>query len=286
MKTRCHTVGRTDAAYPCRLRRLADPPEQLHVWGHLPRDARMVAIVGTRAARRRSSDLAHELGGCAARVGLGVVSGGAIGVDAAAHRGALEAGGTTVAILGSGLGQLYPERNAELFRHIACSGAVVSSFPAETPPRRWQFPWRNRLVAALSELVVVVEAPRRSGALNTARHAREMGIPVLAAPCGAGALGLLRGGAGLVGGCDDLVRVLSGAPPRQHPIEPDEPDQRLVLELLEGGAELTVDGVARRLGWRPCRAAAALLRLEIRGAARSVAGGRFVGRSQTRWNGP
>ena len=276
MKARCHTVGLAEPGYPRRLRRLVDPPEQLHVWGRLDPDARMVAIVGTRGARRESTELAHELAASVARAGVIVVSGGAVGVDAAAHRGALEAAGTTVVILGSSLDQLYPQRNVALFHRVAGQGAVVSNFPPGTPPRRWQFPVRNRLVAALCEAVVVVEAPPRSGALNTARHARDLGIPVLAAPHGGGALALLRRGAGLVRNADELLRVLSGAGARPYRQPPDEPDQGAVLRLLPGGARLTVDQVAARLGWRPSRAAAALLRLELAGWVCSGAGGCFV----------
>jgi len=237
----------------------------------------MVAIVGTRGAFREGIELAGELAAGLVRAGLTVVSGGAIGVDAAAHRGALSAGGSTLAVLGSGLDQLFPARNRALFHEIAARGALVTAHAPDTPPRRWQFPARNRIVAALSEAVIVVEAPSRSGALNTASHARRLGLPVLAAPRGAGALGLLRRGAGLVESAADVLRALDGAPRRLRPI-PGEPDAATALELVRdaGRGGLVLDDLARVLGWRPPRAAAALLRLEVAGWVRSRPGGRYV----------
>jgi DNA processing protein len=125
-----------DPTYPAGLRRLRWPPKVLYLWGNLRSDLRSVAIVGTRSAHRRSTDLARQLARDLTRVGVGVVSGGAVGVDAAAHEGALEAGGYTVAVLGSGLDRIYPERNRDLFQHIAILGAVVTPYPPDTPPRR------------------------------------------------------------------------------------------------------------------------------------------------------
>jgi DNA processing protein len=264
-----------DPAYPERLRSLARPPAVLHLWGEAELDAPMVALVGTRGARRQSMELARSMAADLARAGWVVVSGGAIGVDTAAHEGALEGGGTTVAILGSGLGKLYPERNRALFARIARQGAVVSHFPHDTPPRPENFPQRNLLVAALARAVVVVEAPVRSGALNTARHARELGIPLLAVPCGAGAVQLLRRGAGLVGAAQDVLDVLAGRPPRPFLEPPADPDLRQVLELVRGQEQVGVDEVAGGLGWSVARAAGALLKLELAGWVRPLPGGRY-----------
>lgn len=238
----------------------------------------MVAIVGTRGAYREGIELARQLAADLAHAGLTIVSGGAIGIDAAAHRGALAAGGSTLAVLGSGMDQLFPARNRALFCDIAARGALVTAYPPETPPRRWQFPARNRIVAALSGAVVVVEAPSRSGALNTASHARRLGLPVLAAPRGAGAQGLLRRGAGLVERAADVLRALEGASPRLLPPLPEEPDAARVLAAVRGAgpAGLALDDLARALGWRLPRAAGALLRLEVGGWVRSLPGGRFV----------
>jgi len=247
----------------------------LHAWGCLDPRWRMVALVGTRGAHRDSLHLAHELAVELCEAGFVVVSGGAIGVDAAAHEGALAAGGCTVAVLGSGLQRLYPERNWDLFRRIARQGAVISPHDADVPPRRAHFPQRNRIVAALAEAVVVVEAPARSGALNTARHARALGLPVLAAPRGEGALGLLRRGAGLVQSGDDLVRVLQGKPARRMSVQGATPDEQEVLRLLVRRGGMALDEVAGLLGWRISRAAMVLLRLEVAGQVRSHAGGRF-----------
>jgi DNA processing protein len=236
----------------------------------------MVAIVGTRGAHTESTSLARQIAAGLVEADHVVVSGGAIGVDAAAHLGALEAGGLTVAVLGNGLDQPYPERNRALFERVVSSGgALLSPYPVDTPPRRGNFPARNILVAALAQVVVVVEAPVRSGALNTARHARELGVPVLAAAHGHGALRLLRAGAGLVEEAADVLHVLQGGALRNHRQPPSEPDVARVLELLRADPDLRVDEVARTLGWTASRAAASLLRLEVEGWVRSMPGGFF-----------
>ena len=270
------TISLTHPAYPPRLRKLLNrPPETLFVRGEIPLDRTMVAVVGTRGARKQSTELAFGLGRKLTHAGFVVVSGGAVGVDAAAHMGALSAGGPTVAVLGSGLDQPYPERNRRLFEDIAAAGALVSPYAAGTPPRRGNFPARNKLVAALSRAVVVAEAPLRSGALNTARHARSLGTPVLAAEHGAGALALLRRGAGLVESVDDVICALNGGPLRARRVPPQDPDEARALAQLGGKAGQRVDAVAGALGWTPSRAAAALLRLELDGWVRSGPGGLF-----------
>jgi DNA processing protein len=263
------------AAIPAR-----DPaaPPVLFVQGRLPDPSqRQVAIVGTRGALIRNLERARQLAADLVHAGLGIVSGGALGIDAAAHEGALEAGGDTVAVLGSGLDIRYPERNSGLFQRIERQGALVSAFPLGTPPRRPNFPQRNRIIAAWADVVVVMEAPARSGALNTARWARQLGVPVLALAEGVGARGLLgRGHAGQLDHAGDVLAVLAGAPPRTS-TAPGDPDQQEALEVLRTGS-LSVDGLATRLGWTVSRAAGALIRLELAGLARLEAGGRY------RWN--
>jgi DNA protecting protein DprA len=197
----------TDPDYPAALSRLPRAPSVLSVRGQLPRQD-SVAIVGTRGARLESLEAARQIAADLARVGHCILSGGAIGVDAAAHSGALEAGGQTLAILGSGLDYLYPSRNLALFGRIASQGGLISPFSPGTPPRRHQFPLRNRLIAAMARAVVVIEAPTRSGALITAEWANRLGVPVLARQAGQGTLDLLHAGAGLINSAVDVCHLL------------------------------------------------------------------------------
>lgn len=170
-------------AYPERLRRLADAPPLLAVRGDpAALRAPAVAIVGARAATHYGRTIAQDLAARLARAGLVVVSGLAVGVDAAAHQGALEAGGLTVAFQACGPDRVYPAVHRRLADRIARAGAVVSELPPGTPPRPPHFPLRNRLISASSLAVVVVEARRRSGSLITARHAADQGVDVFAVP--------------------------------------------------------------------------------------------------------
>ena len=206
------SVGADESTFPATLRQSPRPPERLWFTGRLPLgDERMIAIVGARAASAAGCRLAETLAAAAARAGYGVVSGGALGIDAAAHRGALAAGGATFAVLGCGVDVVYPDRHASLFAEVARTGGVLSEYPPGTPPRAGQFPVRNRIVAALAEVTLVVEAKRASGALITARLARGLGRRVLAVPGSAG--------------CDELVA--SGA---ASPVD----DERGLLERLAG----------------------------------------------------
>ncbi|HLV81501.1 MAG TPA: DNA-processing protein DprA [Chthonomonadaceae bacterium] len=169
--------------YPRLLKEIADPPALLFVQGTLtPEDRLSVGMVGSRHAtpygRATAERLARELAGH----GLTVISGGAIGIDAAAHRGALSAGGRTLAVLGCGLDVDYPRENRNLFAQIASQGALISEYPPGAQPESWRFPLRNRVISGLSLGILVVEASRQSGALITAGFAAEHGRPILAVP--------------------------------------------------------------------------------------------------------
>lgn len=266
-------------AYPERLRGLRDAPKKIWLRGTLP-SGPAVAIVGTR---RASSDaiafteaLACELG----RAGVVIVSGGASGIDAAAHRGALEGGGPTVVVHGTSLEKLFPPRNRSLFAQVLeRGGAWLSETPLGAPALRARFLQRNRLIAALSELVIVVQAPARSGALSTARFARTLSIPVLAVPSapwdprGEGTLGLLAGGARMCRGSADVLELL-GLP--GVPVDPPSPpaasgDAALVLAALEEGAA-HVDALVARTELSAARVQVALIELSIASRARQDAG--------------
>lgn len=206
---RIHTL--VDAAYPALLREISDPPPFLYARGRLCPMENSIAVVGSRNATSYGLSMARRLGADLAALGLPVVSGMARGVDTAAHEGALSAGGVTVAVLGCGLGVIYPPENRGLFDRITEAGAVISELPIMEPPNTYNFPARNRIIAGMTLGTVVVEAARQSGSLITARLAAEQGREVFAVPGSihsqksTGAHNLLKQGAKLVTGVDDVV---------------------------------------------------------------------------------
>jgi DNA processing protein len=242
-----------------------------------------VAIVGTRApsdeGRRRARRLAEALG----RAGVAVVSGLALGIDGAAHEGALAAGAPTIGVLGGGHGHFFPPRHRELgARIVAAGGAVVSPFGPEVAPKPWMFLARNAVIAALADAVVVVEAAARSGALNTAGHAGDRAIPVLAfpgdvdRPKAAGCNALIRDGATLVRDAGDVLAALPGhVSLRPTPIggdvprQSDSPTVRSIVAALADGAR-DAGTLADRLALPPAELLALLTELEIDG--RIIAG--------------
>ncbi|MFW6023278.1 MAG: DNA-processing protein DprA, partial [Myxococcota bacterium] len=218
-------IGPAEPRWPRELGDLRDPPPVLHVAGDPPPWPRAVAIVGTRRADDDALEFTHRLAGELARAGCTVLSGGARGIDAAAHEGALEQGGCTVAVLATGLQRAYPPQNAGLLAEVARRGALVSE-TADCEPHRGRFLGRNRLIAALARVVVVVQAPYKSGALSTAAHARRLGRPLLAVPAspwdirGEGSLALLAQGAGICTRAPDVLSVAAfgtGARPGGEP---------------------------------------------------------------------
>jgi DNA processing protein len=267
-------ILRGEEGYPSRLQRVHRPPEWIYVLGELPPDGDpVVAIVGSRAATRAGGAFAEELAAELARAGIVVVSGLARGIDAAAHRGALAGGGRTVAVVGCGLDVPYPREHAELKRRIVASGAILSEYAPGTPPLAHHFPRRNRLLAGLSDAVVVVEAGGRSGALVTARWALDMGREVLVVPRAPwdpnseGVLRLLRDGAAPVCSAADVEAAL--------PLPGSRPalESRLLGILAQRG-RATVEEMLEAVG---CGVAAtqllaALGRLEIEGRIRCARG--------------
>ena len=208
-------IADSEAAYPQLLREIYDPPGVLFVRGSLsPQDAIAVAIVGTRHASHYGLRQAERLARGLAAAGITVVSGLARGIDAAAHRGALAAGGRTIAVLASGLLNVYPPEHGELAEDIRGQGALVSESPPHSPPKSGAFPQRNRLIAGMSLGIVVVEAAQRSGALISAEHAMEQGREVFAVPgrvdncTSRGCHRLIREGAKLVERVDDILDEL------------------------------------------------------------------------------
>ncbi|MFL5262705.1 MAG: DNA-processing protein DprA, partial [Anaeromyxobacteraceae bacterium] len=207
------TYLRGDDGWPPQLSSIPEPPERLRVRGVLGSPSeRRVAVVGSRKTDPYGIELARIIARDLARAGVCVVSGGAEGIDAAAHEAALEAGGRTIAVLGCGVDVVYPAGHARLFRRILSGGGALSSeYEDGTPGAKWTFPRRNRIVSGLSEAVVVVRANARSGALITAAWARRQGVPVYAVPGdvredgSAGPLQLLRTGAKVAASAKDVL---------------------------------------------------------------------------------
>lgn len=277
----------TAAVYPERLRRLGDAPPLLLVQGDPAiLGQRAVAVVGARAASAYGRRIAREIGRAMASAGVLVVSGLARGVDACAHEGALEAGGLTIAVQARGPDDVYPAAHRGLARRIRKSGAMITEFPPQLRPRPAFFPLRNRIISALAEAVVVVEARARSGSLVTARHAADQGVDVLAvpgpidSPTSEGPNRLLRDGAGAVLGPDDVLRALGlevlSAPRGTAPargVAGSEAARHLVAALRDCAA--TRDELAERLACRPEELALTLAELELAGAIEVQRDGRL-----------
>lgn len=243
-------LAATEPCYPAPLRRLADPPPVLWALGALERlDRPAVAIVGTRDATAYGERIARLLAGALAHAGAAVVSGMARGIDAAAHRAALDAGGATVAVLGTGADVAYPRAHRPLHREIAGRGLVLSELPPGEKAGPASFPRRNRIIAGLARLTIVVEAGARSGALITAREALDLGDDVavvpgpIDAPQSAGSNALLRDGAHPILEVADALQLAGLAAAPAPAVRPLDPAERRVWEALSRGP-LDVDTLA------------------------------------------
>ncbi len=271
-----------EPGYPEGVRELSDPPLGLFVRGTLP-DAPAAAVVGSRQASPYGRQVARALGEELARAGVAVVSGMARGVDAAAHAGALAAGGPTLAVWGTGPDRVYPPEHRRLAAAIADAGALVTEFPPGTPPRRHHFPQRNRILAGLAQVVVVVEAAVRSGALVTARLALEEGREVLAvpgsifAPLSLGPNALLRLGARpMLSPADVLEELGLARGGRPAPAAGDGEDP--LLGILPPGEALAVDELAERGKMSVGDLLVRLVELEVEGRVERLPDGRFARR--------
>lgn len=277
---------RHSEAYPAALRDLGHPPPVLYasrLANVAPGDDPAAAVIGSRRPSEYGRTVAYGLGRGLGAAGVPVVSGLALGIDAVAHRGCLDGDGRTVAVLASGVDVAYPRTNRALYERIRASGAVVSEMPPGARPHRWLFPARNRIMAALGRLTVVVEAAERSGTLITADCAADIGRDVAAvpgwvtAPGAAGTNALLRQGAALVRDPQDVLDLLYGVGARAVP-EPPQPalDEReaRVLALVGEGAAL--DDLARETALAAGTLRSTLARLELRGLVRRAPSGSYV----------
>jgi DNA processing protein len=277
-----------DEDYPANLRQIYDPPVVLYVWGELRESDRFsVAIVGSRRASIYGKSMAERIAGSLANRGLSIVSGGARGVDAAAHKGALSAGGRTIAVLGCGIDVPYPREHKELFGEIAKTGAVISEFPPGTMPEGWRFPTRNRIISGFALGVFVVQAPSDSGALITARFAAEQGKGVYALPGNVddirneGCHALIRDGAVLVESADQILQELGIlSEEREKPqlslaLDSLTDEERKLVELLSLQPK-HVDQVIQESELPAPKVAGLLTILEMKGIIKRVPGNAYV----------
>ena len=284
----CAILTLGDAAYPNRLLEIPDPPALLYVRGRvelLNRPA--LAIVGSRNATTQGERNAHSFARAFSDAGLTIVSGLALGIDGAAHRGALEGDGSTVAVLGTGVDVSYPARHAALAEDIASRGVLLSEFALGAQPAPGHFPRRNRLISGLALGCLVVEAALESGSLTTARAALEQGREVFAipgsihSPLSKGCHALIKSGAKLVESADDVLGELAALLPaaaasrgKTSSANPDAGDDSPLLALM-GEDPVDVEALRTRSGWPAERIAAELLRLELAGRVETLGGGLF-----------
>ena len=287
-------VTPADEGYPARLRGVPGAPLALYVKGDVVALSKpMVAIVGTRRATPYGHAVAHRLAADLASAGWCVVSGLALGIDADGHRGALDARGLTVGVIGSGLDRFSPERNRDLAREIvAKGGAVASQFPFGRPADEQTFPIRNHVVAALAQGVVAVECPQKSGTLITTGIAGDLGRPVMAVPgqvdshMSDGCLDLIRNGAILVRNADDIIEVLSPLSPRKQAKEepapardPETPpytvEESLVM-LHVDAVGVSVDELVAKTGLPPRKVNSIAMELRLKGFVRFLPGNRIA----------
>lgn len=277
-----HLLTLADPAYPKALLTIADPPTVLYARGRIELlNAPAVAIVGSRNATAQGTRDAHAFAHALSAAGLCIVSGMALGIDAAAHQGGLAGQGSSIAVLGTGVDLVYPSGNQRLADALAADGCLVSEFALGTPSASGNFPRRNRLISGLSRGVLVVEAGKPSGSLITARFALEQDRDVFAipgsihSPLSKGCHDLIKQGAKLVEEANDILAEL-GWQASAVAEEPQRPSRHLhpVIEAM-GHAPASLDQIAQRTGMAAARVAAQLTRLEIEGRVAPLPGGFF-----------
>ena len=288
-----HVVTIQDPRYPELLKQIADPPSLLFVQGDVALLSQwQIALVGSRNPSASGADTAYEFAHYLAQGGITISSGLAIGIDAAAHKGALAAGGKTVAVVGTGLDRVYPAKHRALAHDIADTGAIVSEFALGTPPKAENFPRRNRIISGLSLGTLVIEAAIRSGSLITARMAMEQGREVFAIPgsihnpLARGCHKLIREGAKLVETANDILEELGALAGVQQPIDENagqtavesqevDKDYLCLLDNL-GYDPIQINVLIERCGLTADAVSSMLLLLELQGQVESLPGGRYV----------
>ncbi len=289
----CRVITQLDDEYPALLREIYDPPIVLYVKGSLsPKDKNAIAIVGSRQTTHYGIETARKLSYQLAYTGVTVISGGARGIDTAAHQGAMSAKGRTIAVLGTGINIVFPTENRELFERIADNGAVLTQFPFNRPADKQSFPIRNRIVAGMTQGSVVVEANLSSGALITAKFANDYGRQVFAvpgridSPRSKGCHNLIKNGAKLCESAEDILDEFEYLfPASNQPPSPAETGELPGIDLSEeeakvmdviGREELSVDDIIRQSGLSASRANVVLLGLQMKKLVKQLPGRVYV----------
>ena len=281
-----------DSSYPSLLKEIPDPPPLLYVCGDLSAADRNIAVVGSRNATAYGISVTQSLCADLTTFDIAIVSGMALGIDTAAHQGALAAGGKTVAVLGSGFNRIYPAENRDLFKRISEMGAVISEFTLDTAPEAHNFPIRNRIISGMSMGTIVVEASRKSGSLITARLAVEQNREVFAVPGSiqsfksAGCHTLIKQGAKLVENAQDVLEELTGFMQEvQEPVEPgtDDSTEKAALSLEEAAVYKIlspypehIDAIVRKTNIEAGKLLSCLLQLELKGMVQQLPGMLFA----------
>lgn len=275
-----HVITSSDREYPNSLKNIEHPPEKLYVAGTItPQDELSLAVVGTRKFSHYGREVTQFLVEELVKAGLTIVSGLARGIDTIAHKTALEAGGRTIAVLGSGIKMITPPENRGLVEDIVRSGAVISEFPLDFVPTQWSFPVRNRIIAGISLGTLVIEAGEKSGALITARHALDQGKEVFSVPgsiFSSGSVGthlLIKSGANPVERAVDVLEALDldthMSLQEARRVFPSSKEEKVLLDLLEEGP-LHVDELIRRSGFTTATVGSLLSILEIKGLVKTM----------------
>lgn len=292
-RRKCKVITIQDELYPANLKAIYDPPQVLYIKGDLaPEDSMAVAVIGTRAASDYGKMVAEQISNQLAARGVTVISGMAYGIDTVAHRGALNAGGRTIAAMGNGLDVVYPARNLKLLEKIIESGAALSEFPMGMKPLKTNFPRRNRIVSGLSLGTLVVEAPKRSGALITADLALNQGREVFSIPgridseASGGTNDLIKQGAKLVDSVEDILDELPShklQPVTKEDVEIAEEkmelqlsdDEKAIWKVLSSSS-IHIDEISRQSALPPYKVSAALVMLELKGLVQQSVGKMFT----------
>lgn len=280
-------IRREEENYPQKLKCQKGMPKGLYVWGHLPDEDRpCVAIVGARRSTAYGNETARRFAGELARAGVQILSGMAWGIDGQAHAGALEAGADSFAVLGSGVDVCYPAGHRRLYEQMKVQGGIISEQPPGTPPLPGHFPARNRIISALADLVLVVEAGERSGSLITVDFALDQGKDIYAVPgritdgLSAGCLGLLKQGAGLADSPDTILEAL-GIFRKTKP--PEEKGKKILLAKDENIVyswirlqPVSLEELVQKTGFPVPKVLSVLVGLELRGCIREVQKNEYV----------
>lgn len=283
-------IKKSSKVYPDNLKNIYNPPEKLFVDGEiLPSDNNAIAIVGTRRASYYGMEQCEKLSYDLAIRGITIISGMARGIDSAAHRGALKAKGRTIAVLGSGHNHIYPPENKKLYGEIVKNGAVVSEYEPDIPPFRTNFPRRNRIISGMSKGVVIIEAPRKSGALITADFALEQGRDVFALPGNissvrsSGTNALIKEGAKLVEGISDILEELKNvidikeidSADSKPGLEKCSSDEKMIFGILSDKSK-SIDEISSIANLPVYKISEALLKLELKRLIKGLPGENFV----------